>query len=201
MTRRTIVAAACGVVLSLSGVAAQDPPPAGRAGQQRRGANQPVMEPNPAGQRGLGPMEVQNQLDGYALVQAQSVLQLTTEQAPNFVTRYMSLQKLRREYNQNRVRMMRELRPLLQSAAPNRDDLILGQLKALDDLNVRAIEEIRKAHVNVDGVLNATQRARLRFLEEDIERKKIEWLGIINQGRGRGPGPDVRPNAGKGGGQ
>ena len=62
--------------------------------------------------RGLGPMEIQDQMDGYALVQAQTVLQLSNEQTPNFVARYMTLQQLRRRYNQERNRMMRELRPL-----------------------------------------------------------------------------------------
>lgn len=202
MTRRTIVASAFGVVLSLSGVAAQDPPPPpGQAGQQRKGAQDAVLRPNGQPGRGLGPMEVQDQMDGYALVQSQTVLQLTTEQTAPFVTRYMTLQRLRRRHNAERLRMMRELRPMLQSAGPNRDQAIVEHLKALDDLTSTSMDEIRKAHMNLDAVLNPTQRARFRFFEEELERKKIELLGVINQGRGRGvaPGPDARPN-GKGGG-
>ena len=198
MTRRTIAASAFGVVLSLSGVAAQDPPPP-QAGQQRKGAQDAVLRPNAPAGRGLGPMEIQAHLDGYAIVQARTVLQLTDEQAPNFVSRYMTLQQLRRQYIKDRNRMMREMRPLVQNAGPSRDEAIVERLKALDDLNSRSIEEIRKAHTNVDAVLNPVQRVRFRFFEEELERKKIELLGTLNQGRGRGVAPDVRPN-GKGGG-
>jgi hypothetical protein len=124
------------------------------------------------------------------------VLQLTDDQTPNFVARYMTLQRLRRRYNQERNRMMREMRPLLQNAGPNRDDVLTERLKALDDLNVRSLDEIRKAHMNLDAVLNPTQRVRFRFFEEELERKKIELLGVINQGRGRGVAPDARKGGG-----
>jgi len=206
MTRRSIVAVTFGVVLSLAGVAAQDPPPPpAQAGQQqqRKGGQDPVLRPNAAAGRGLGPMEVQDQLDGYALVQSQTVLQLTTEQTAPFVTRYMTLQRLRRRHNAERLRMMRELRPMLQSAGPNRDQAIVEHLKALDDLTSTSMDEIRKAHMNLDAVLSPTQRARFRFFEEELERKKIELLGVINQGRGRAvtPGPAASPNGGRGGGR
>ena len=199
MTRRTIVATASCVVLSLAGVAAQNPPPPAQAGQQRKGAQDLVLRPNAPAGRGLGPMEIQNHLDGYAIVQARTVLQLTDEQAPNFVSRYMTLQQRRRQYNQDRNRMMREMRPLVQNAGPGSDDVLVERLKALDELNSRAIEEIRKALMNVEAVLNPVQRVRFRFFEEELERKKIELLGTLNQGRGRGVAPDARPN-GKGGG-
>ena len=48
------------------------------------------------------------------------------------------------------------------------------------------MDEIRKAHVNLDAVLNPVQRVRFRFFEEELERRKIELLGTLNQGRGRG---------------
>jgi hypothetical protein len=196
MTRRTIVASAFGVIFSFAGLAAQDPPPPPQGAQPRKGANQPLIGPNAQGARGLGAMDVQDQMDGYALVQGQSVLQLTDDQTPNFVARYMTLQRLRRRYNQERNRMMREMRPLLQNAGPNRDDVLTERLKALDDLNVRSLDEIRKAHMNLDAVLNPTQRVRFRFFEEELERKKIELLGVINQGRGRGVAPDARKGGG-----
>lgn len=203
MIRRTIAIAAAGIVLSLSGVAAQDPPPRTQGAQPRRGANQPALGPNAQAGRGLSPLELQDQMDGYALVQGQTVLQLSDDQTPNFVARYVTLQRLRRRYNQERNRMMREMRPLLQNAGPSRDEAIVQRLKALDDLNVRSLDEIRKAHMQLDEVLNPVQRARFRFFEEELERRKIELLGLINQGRGRGvaPAPDAPPTPGKGGGE
>jgi Spy/CpxP family protein refolding chaperone len=196
MTHRTIVASTLSVLLSLASVAAQDPPPPpaqGAPGGQRK-ANQPVVGPNAA--RGLGPLEIQDQMDGYALVQGQTVLQLTDEQTPNFVARYVTLQRLRRRYNQERNRMMREMRPLLQNAGAGNEEALVERLKALDDLNVRSVDEIRKAHTNLDAVLNPVQRARFRFFEEELERKKIELLGLVNQGRGRGVAPDARKGGG-----
>jgi hypothetical protein len=156
---------------------------------QRGGGRQPptVGPADPAVVRPQHVQQVQDIIDGWALVEGQRVLQLTDDQAPNFVTRYMSLQRLRRQLNQERNKVMRELQPLLQGPGPYRDEVIVERLRALDDVNQRAATEIRKALMEVDLVLTPVQRGRLRTLEERLEAKKLEFLMSIRAGRSAPP--------------
>jgi hypothetical protein len=186
------------VVAAGAAPAAQDPPPAGQRGGGRQ---PPVVRPNPlAGVRPQQVQAVQDIIDSWALVEGQRHLQLTDEQTPNFVARYMALQRVRRRLTQERNRVMREMQPLLQGPGPYRDEAIAEKLRALDDISQRAATEIRKALMEVDLVLTPVQRGRLRALEERLEAQKLEFLMSVRGGRGGAPPPAVPPQRGGGGG-
>jgi hypothetical protein len=173
MTRRLRSAAVAAVFLyTAATLAAQEPPPAGRGGRAGQG-----LRPNPPS--AVNQQQVQDMLDGWALVQGQQVLQLSEDQTPSFVARYMRLQRVRRRTHQERTRIIRELQQLIQPAATSRDEVILAKLKELDDLNQRAGAEVRTALLELDGALSPTQRGRFRLFEERLEARKLELLSSV----------------------
>ena len=141
---------------------------------------------SPGADAGVSPAEIQRMLDGYMLIQAQDVLQLTDEQFPRFLSRVRTWQETRRRTQGERQRMLQELRRM----TSGRDDVVdanavKDRLKALDDLETRASGEIQQHRGAIDQVLNPTQQARFRIFEETMEQRKIELLMRARQGRGR----------------
>lgn len=139
---------------------------------QRSGRSEPP--PGALAEEGVSPAEVQRLFDAYVVMQAQQELQLTDEQFPRFLTRVKTLQDVRRRGQMQRLRMLQELRRLLQ--APGQDDAIRAQLKALTDLDTRTGTEVRQALDGVDQVLDLRQQARFRLFEEQMERRKVDLL-------------------------
>lgn len=185
MTRRLCrVLAAAGLIAGLSAEALaqapprQDPPRGQGAGRQRPGQRQGLP---PAGPN-MNMQEVQKWLDTWALIEAEKVLQLSQEQYPNFVARLTRLHNVRRRVQLERRRMLAEIGPLVQGPGPHQEDAIAGRLKALDEINQRGQDEIRKAYADVDGILSPMQRGRFRLFEEQIERRKIDLLMKVRPG-------------------
>lgn len=144
------------------------------AAQARRGA--PPDETAAMG--AASPAELQRLFDAYVTVQAQDVLQLTEAQYPQFVTRLRALQDVRRRAQADRARIIAELRRLADrgQADPSTRDQIPDRLKALRELEVRRQSEEQQAIEKIDEVLEPVQQARLRVLEEQMERRKLELL-------------------------
>jgi hypothetical protein len=139
-----------------------------------------------AGDPAVSPAEIQRMLDGYMLIQAQDVLQLSDEQFPRFLSRVRAWQDTRRRSQGERQRMLQELRRITAARAGTVDEgTIRERLKALDDLESRAGAEIQQQRAAIDQVLNPFQQARFRIFEETMERRKIELLMRARQGRGR----------------
>lgn len=146
-----------------------DPGPRGRAGRAADG--------------GLSPAEVVNMLDAYAVVQAENVLQLSDAQYGQFVARLKKLHQTRRQAQQERNRLLQQLRRLAGPQATQIDEnAIKANLKALRDLDERAASDIRKAYDAVDEVLDARQQGRFRVFEETLERRKLDLLMRARQG-------------------
>ena len=125
-------------------------------------------------------------LDGYMLIQAQDVLQLSDEQFPRFLSRVRAWQDTRRRSQGERQRMLQELRRMTAARGGTVDEATIKErLKALDDLESRAGMEIRQQRTAIDQVLNPYQQARFRIFEETMEQRKIELLMRARQGRGR----------------
>ena len=141
-------------------------------------AQAPASPERPAA-RGNRPVltngELVNMLDTYAIVQAQEALQLPDAQYGTFVTRLKRLQQIRRENTRARNRIIQELRKLTQSPTPD-ENALRTQLKAFQDLEVSAADELRRAYAAVDEVLDARQQARFRIFEERMERQKMDLL-------------------------
>jgi hypothetical protein len=127
---------------------------------------------------GLAPMEVQRLLDAYVLVQAQEALGLSEAQYPQFVVKLRAFQETRRRNEQARLRLIGELNRLSvdRASAEGRESDIRQRLKSLDDLEVSASTELRKAREELTQTLDLRQQARLRVFEERIERQKLELL-------------------------
>ena len=150
---------------------AQDgPPPArGRAGR--------------AAGEGLSPLEVVNMLDAYAMLQAQNALQLSDAQYGQFVTRLKRLHQTRRQSQQERHRLIQQLRRQTGPQAGEIDENgIRANLKALRDLDERAARDERQAYDALDELLDARQQARFRIFEETLERRKLDLLIRARQG-------------------
>lgn len=136
---------------------------------------QPSQPPVSAEPGGVTPQEIQRLFDAYTIMQAQDSLELTDEQYSPFLTRMRTLQEVRRRHQQDRGRVLQDLRKLTQQSAG--DDAQLNErLKALRDIDTRAEEEVRKAYDAIDAVLTPRQQARFRVFEEQMERRKIELL-------------------------
>ncbi len=124
---------------------------------------------------GVSPAEIQRLFDAYVVMQAQQELQLSDEQYPKFLARVKVLQDVRRRGQIERARILQELRRLSQ-ATPVEEDRIREKLKALGDLETRALADVREAFDGVDQVLDVRQQARFRLFEEQMERRKVELL-------------------------
>lgn len=119
--------------------------------------------------------ELVNMLDTYAIVQAQDALQLADSQYGQFVTRLKQLQQIRRRSSQARNQIIQDLRRLTQETALD-ETALRTRLKALQDHDVSAAEELRRAYGAVDEVLDARQQARFRIFEVQMERRKLDLL-------------------------
>jgi len=178
----------------------QSPPPAGREQQTPPGGR--ANRPGPGG-RGLPPItpnmnqqQLQTWIDTYALVQANQDLQLTADQYPTFVAKLTTVQNIKRRHQMEKRRILGELNRLVQgSGESGRDEAILAQVKAMDDLSQRAGAELQKAYQDLDSTLTPWQRGRYRMFEEMLERRKVDLLSKINGT----PSPSPAPGGGRGG--
>jgi hypothetical protein len=153
-------------------------------------------QPGAAGGDVVSPAEIQRMLDGYMLIQAQDVLQLTDEQFPRFLARVRTWQETRRRTQGERLRMLQELRRMTTGRSGPVDEVGLKErLKALSDHEARANGEVQQQREAIDQVLNPAQQARFRVFEETMEQRKIELLMRARQGRGRQnpPQPSEEP--------
>ena len=203
MLRRAVIISSVAVVAGVAPAWAQEPPPTAPpttpqtqserpAGRGQRGR----MNPPPGGP--MNQQQLQDYFDVHATIVAERELQLTADQYPPFVARLRRLQQARRQQINQRNRAMRELAPLVAGAGPFKDEDIQARFKTFDEANQRALQEIRQAELELDGVLTPWQRVRFRLLEERLERQKIEMLIKL---RGAGGGPPSPPAARPGRGQ
>jgi hypothetical protein len=142
-----------------------------------------AQQPAPAGPGDglVSPAEIQRLFDAYALVQAQDQLKLADDQFPPFLARFKALQDLRRRAQNERGRIIQDLRRLLMDAAKPDDGQLRERVKAMQDLEVQTAADVRKAYDAVDQVLDVRQQARFRVFEEQMERRKIELVTRARQ--------------------
>jgi hypothetical protein len=156
---------------------------------QGRAAQQP---PPATAQSGVSPAEVQQMFDAYALVQAQQVLKLRDDQYPKFLTRLRTLQAVRRRAENQRLRIVNELRRATQAADGQVDEaMIKDRLKTLNDLGASVATEVQQAQNDLDEVLDLRQQARFRVFEEEIERRKVELVVRARLARRQGNEPQA----------
>jgi hypothetical protein len=183
MKRITACASALTLLLSAS-AHAQDPapqpgPPEGRAGRAQ----------------GVRPAELAAMLDAWAIVQAQTALQLNDGQYGQFVTRLKRLQETRRRNGQMRNRLLAQIRALVAPGVMPDETAIREKLKALREHDEQTATALRRDADAVDEVLDARQQGLFRLFEERIERQKLDLL-MRARDRAARPGPAAKPGPG-----
>ncbi|HXH06350.1 MAG TPA: hypothetical protein VNI83_07135 [Vicinamibacterales bacterium] len=148
--------------------------PAGVRGQER-------AQPAP-GREAIGPAEVQRLFDAYMLLRAEESLGLRGPQYGEFAARLKALQETRRRLQRERMRILQDLRRL-SATEPIDEAAVRERLEALRAHDLQAAPELAKAYDRLDEILDLRQRARLRLLEEALERRKLELLLRARQNR------------------
>ena len=123
----------------------------------------------------LTPAEVQRLFDAYEMMQAQEMLDLTDDQFPQFVGKLKALQEARRQTQQGRQRLLRQLQQLANQ--PSSDEAVLEE--RLDDLrrhDREAADARRLAYEEIDAMLNVRQQVRFRMFEQAMERRRLDLL-------------------------
>jgi hypothetical protein len=157
--------------------------PVGAAGRQQPGApgaQPPAAATPPASDQAVTPGEIQRMFEAVALVRSQEALKLSDEKYLPFIAKYKALQDARRRQQQQRNRILNELRKLSNDPAGDEAQM-KDRLKALDDLQTRAAIDIRKAQEGVDSVLDVRQQAKFRLFEEVMEAQKVELITKARQ--------------------
>jgi hypothetical protein len=121
------------------------------------------------------PVELERWFDSYVLVQAQDALKLSDAQFARVLGPLKALQVARRRHAQARRQLLAAVAGLLK-ATPVDEAALRERLKGLRDLDTRARDELQRTYDALDEVLDATQQARFRLLEEQVERRKIDLL-------------------------
>jgi hypothetical protein len=139
----------------------------------------------------LTPGEVQQLFDAFELVRAQEMLDLNDEQYPQFVARLKALQETRRDGQQRRMRMLRELQGL--ATQETADDAELQQ--RLDEFKTMERETAAAraaAYDDIDAMLDLRQQVRFRMFEQTMERRRLDLLMRARRQQPRRPGPQPR---------
>jgi len=199
MRTRLSLAAALAVILPAVLAAQQStPPPAttpppqtqGTADAtppaQGRGAGGPPQRASASDQAKLA--TVQDLLEGMEISNADKALQIDNQHYAEFIQRLRSLQRLRRQHQMQRQRLIGELRRLANQQPPVEDALLESPTKRLDDFDKQAFQEIQNAYAQIDEVLNVRQRARFRLFEENMEQRKLEILTRVLKSGQPAPG-------------
>ena len=139
----------------------------------------------------MTPAEVQQLFDAFELVRAQEMLDLTDAQYPQFVAKLKGVQDVRREAQQQRMRMLRELQQLANQDGVDDAELqeSLDSLKALEHATAEARTS---AYDDLDSVLTVRQRARFRMFEQAMERRRLDLLMRARRSPSRRPGAQTR---------
>jgi hypothetical protein len=195
MRTRFSLAAALVVILPAVMAAQQTtPPPATTPPQatpdaapaQGRGAGGAPQRPLAADQAKLA--TVQDLLDGMEISNADKALQVDDQHYAVFIQRLRNLQRLRRQHQMSRQRLIGELRRLANQQPAVEDALLEAPTKRLDDFDRTAFQEIQTAYAQIDEVLNVRQRARFRLFEENMEQRKLEILTRVLKSGQPAPG-------------
>jgi hypothetical protein len=139
--------------------------------------------------QGLPPREVQQLLDGYAVIQGQEFLGLNDSQFAQFLPKFRALQETRRRNEIERLRLLQELNRMTNPRVGGQgaDSDVHDRLRMLKDVESRASGEIQKAREAVDQTLDVRQQARFRVFEEQIEQRKLQLLMQVRQNRANRP--------------
>jgi hypothetical protein len=124
--------------------------------------------------------------EAVALVRAQEVLKLSDDKYLLFLTKFKALQDVRRKTQQERNRLMNDLRRLVNDPSGDEAQMI-DLLKALQDLDTRSEADLHKAYEAVDQMLDVRQQSKFRVFEENMERRRIDLMMKARANRQQNP--------------
>jgi hypothetical protein len=128
-------------------------------------------------------------VDAYLVSNMQESLGLSDEQFAKAIPLVKKLQRERREYLIERVRVMREMRRLLQQGG-GAEAPVLELLQEAKKLDAEGPERTRRNLEALDALLRPIQQAKYRVLEGEVEQRVRE---LTNRARaGRTPGARQR---------
>lgn len=141
----------------------------------------------PQGGDQISPMDVEAMFEAMTIMEAERFVQLTPEQFPVFVQRLKKIQEARTTQIRRHNRALAELRMMANPQNGRADDATIdAKLKELEAIEVEARLARAKALETMDQLLSIKQRARFRLLEDNMEKKKIDFLTKVRQQGGRG---------------
>ena len=184
---RACAAVGLALLIGAGSVSAQGTPPA--AAQPKPESQLPAPPEGPA----INAAQIQRWFEAFTVLQAQEALGLSEAQYGRFVTRLKSLQETRRRHQQERNKILADLRKLTNPETGSMDEAALTErIKALRDEDDRGAADLKKAYEGVDETLDIRQQARFRIFEERMEQQKLELLmrarqnaRAARQGRGK----------------
>ena len=188
-TRQPLTVAVTVAVLALlapAASAAQDPqaPPAGPGTRARAESRQGQARTAQQADR-LEIAELQRLFDAYTVMQAQEALQLDDAQFGQFLPKFKALQDTRRRNEVARNQLVGELGRMTAPGTAGFDEAAVKErMRALQDLEVRAAEELRRAYATIDQLLDVRRQARLRVFEQNMERRKLQLMLRARRGNG-----------------
>ncbi len=171
----TVLVLVCGCVGPASAAALEK-----RAAAPQTGAQAPAPP-----EQQVSTADIQTMFDAMTMVDAEKFVPLTPEQYPTFVQRLKRLQDARTLLNRKRNRATNELRAMVGQAAGKEvavDDAVVdAKLKELATVENEGRAAVAKAQDDLDLLLSVRQRARFRLLEENEERKKLDFLTKVRK--------------------
>ena len=93
-----------------------------------------------------------------------------------FLPKLRELQDMRRRNEQERLRLLMELRRLTNPRAQASENDIRDRVRALRELQIKALNDVQKSYESIDQSLNVRQQARFRIFEQEIEQRKLQLL-------------------------
>lgn len=134
--------------------------------------------------------DVEGMMEAYVLSKLQEALDLTDEQFGSMVVAQKKLSDARREYRQNRMRLLKEMRQTLQRDDAGESELqpLLDELEALREEFLATEKERYRA---IDAILDVRQRARYRILEVELQRRLQEMMRRVRGGRDERRPPEL----------
>jgi len=186
--QRPIIASAIALLALLASAAsaAQDPqaPPAGAGTRARADARQGQARAGQQPDR-LEIAELQRLFDAYTVMQAQEALQLDDGQFGQFLPKLKALQDTRRRNEVARNQLVAELGRMTAPGTAGFDEAAVKErMRALQELEVRAAAELRRAYDTIDQQLDVRRQARFRVFEQNMERRKLQLMLRARRGSG-----------------
>jgi len=134
----------------------------------------PALAQRPGGMKRHGERHARN-LENVRMFKLLELLELTDEQSPPFIARFVDFRKDFRTVNEKIEKEVQSLTDLINSPEV-RDQALLEKIETIEKLQEERIEVVRIFHDDAAGILTAEQLAKMIVFEERFERELLETI-------------------------